>query len=403
MALMLVRLLIIARLLPVEEFAVYSLGLLVSSSFCMLGCLGLQSLLQRDLPVMIVRGREIAGGVLLMQNVLVAIFTLLIAIAAATLLDHIFSGILLNILLVGLVHGLSQQLFTVITLDSRSRSDPIVYANQNILRSIAILFSGPLVVILSGGSEEILYLEIIITAIISLIILLKNNNSKKLILRDITIIALRRLPFVPWNSAIILLLSGVVNFASINIDRWIAAQGLEVASFAEYAFASTILLVGQSAQSIINASVFPALSRNYALNGKFSAFSMACKLSFGIFIIGILVSYISLEILYLIMQQYFIKYININIILPFITTAAVFRLSDFWTSYLIIIGNEKKLLFYSIFNILISLILWLLIINFDIVYINIRDISILAMFLSISSFSMLFLVSLTDSLKQRSA
>jgi len=47
MALMMARIMAAARLLDVPSFATYSTGLLLSTTFCMLACLGLQSLLQR--------------------------------------------------------------------------------------------------------------------------------------------------------------------------------------------------------------------------------------------------------------------------------------------------------------------------------------------------------------------
>ena len=68
MALMLTRLLGYARLLSLESFAGLSLGLLASATLGMTGCLGLQSLLQRDMPVQFVRGRHKAALALLIQS-----------------------------------------------------------------------------------------------------------------------------------------------------------------------------------------------------------------------------------------------------------------------------------------------------------------------------------------------
>ena len=72
MGLMFVRSLVMARLLDVEAFGQYSAGILVSATFCMLGCLGLQSMLQREWPVHLVRGRERSGPVRAAQCHLVA-------------------------------------------------------------------------------------------------------------------------------------------------------------------------------------------------------------------------------------------------------------------------------------------------------------------------------------------
>src|SRR6202047_3435213 len=72
MALMLIRTLVAARILDVNGFAKFSGALLVSSTFCMLHCLGLLQLLQRELPIQIVRHREVAGQKLIAQCLLVA-------------------------------------------------------------------------------------------------------------------------------------------------------------------------------------------------------------------------------------------------------------------------------------------------------------------------------------------
>jgi hypothetical protein len=57
MAFMFARVVLMVRILNVLEFGRYSEGLLISSTFCMLACLGLQTMLQRDMPVMLVRSR----------------------------------------------------------------------------------------------------------------------------------------------------------------------------------------------------------------------------------------------------------------------------------------------------------------------------------------------------------
>src|SRR5438105_6307399 len=121
-ALTMIRSLVIAQLLDVRGFGQFSGGILVSGTFCMLGCLGLQSMLQREWPVDLVRQRERAGLVRAAQCQLVALacFVLGLLAAAAGLAPP---GMSPRLLAVGLVHGLSQQLFLVATIESRSRGD----------------------------------------------------------------------------------------------------------------------------------------------------------------------------------------------------------------------------------------------------------------------------------------
>lgn len=72
MSIMMARTLLMARLLSLEAFGEFSFGLLVSSSFNMLNCLGLQIILQRDLPIMILRHHEKSGAILLSQCLIVS-------------------------------------------------------------------------------------------------------------------------------------------------------------------------------------------------------------------------------------------------------------------------------------------------------------------------------------------
>lgn len=129
MGLMMVRTLVMAKLLSVPSFAQYSGGLLVSSTFCMLGCLGLQSLLQREMPVQIVWHRERAAVVLLMQCLIVttgcAIIGLLLVAAGFSV-----AGLTSNFLAIGIFHGLSQQVFLIATVESRSRGESLYFARQ---------------------------------------------------------------------------------------------------------------------------------------------------------------------------------------------------------------------------------------------------------------------------------
>lgn len=136
LAIMFARLLVAARLLAVNEFASYSAGLLVSSSFCMLGDLGLQILLQREMPLLICRGKSRQGIVLLMQALIVAI----ICASASMIAAWLGLGLILNdtglitptVACTGLIHGLSQQSFLLVTVESHSRLRPLLFAWQYI-------------------------------------------------------------------------------------------------------------------------------------------------------------------------------------------------------------------------------------------------------------------------------
>ena len=120
MGLMMLRILAMARVLDVAGFGTYSAGLLISGTFCMLGCLGLQSILQRDMPVMLMRLRARAGLVLLLQCLLVALACASVGVLASGFVVSA-GGLPSLALVVGIVHGLSQQVFLLVTVESRSR------------------------------------------------------------------------------------------------------------------------------------------------------------------------------------------------------------------------------------------------------------------------------------------
>ena len=109
LVIMMARLLVLARLLPLGEFGHLSQGLLVSGTFSMVGCLGLQFRLQRELPVLLLNGERRAGIVLTIQCILVTLGCALVGVACV-----IVGGATIKVsvlpLIVGIVHGRIQRL-----------------------------------------------------------------------------------------------------------------------------------------------------------------------------------------------------------------------------------------------------------------------------------------------------
>lgn len=358
MGLMLARLLLMARLLDVQAFAVYSAGLLVSSSFCMLACLGLQILLQRDLPMMIVRRRERAGGILLMQCTLVAIAC---AAAGAVVVaggSVSLAGLSPALLLLALIHGLSQQVFLIATVDSRSRSQSLLFARQNLERSLIVFPAGGVAIALGGQVAAVLAAEASISLLIAA--LLQRQQLRAIPLRPTAAVgaAWRRLPAIQWRSALGLLALASLGFLMINVDRWLAAQRLPPSAFAQYAFAWTLLMVAQSLQVVINASLFPMLARRYARDGGKSAFSISARASLGLLAGGVLAALPSWALLDFAIARWFEAYADARSLLPMFLVIAVLRVSDFWSSYLIVIGRDGRLLILSILGAVVAVAAW---------------------------------------------
>jgi len=339
-ALMMVRLFALARLLDIPNFAQVSAAFLVSSTFTMLGCLGLQSLLQRDMPIMFVRGRETAARVLLAQSAIAAYGSAAIAMVAAAAAPFDF-GSPANLVALGLVHGLSQQLFLLGSVESRSRGEPLRFAQQSLVRSVLIVCAG----LAAAGSTRSAAWVVVAELAVSLAlahVLLRNTLAPGA--WRIVHAAWDRRRRIDWHAAWVLLLVSLLGFALTYADRWAAATLLDAHAFANYAFAGTILAIGLSAQGMVNASVYPMLARLFGRSGQRDCYRLCAKLSLGALagsIVAAMPAYFILQ--YAIARWYPAYDIAKDLVAPFLVVAA-FRVSDFWSSYLMIVGYQGRLL-----------------------------------------------------------
>ncbi|HEY8048672.1 MAG TPA: hypothetical protein VIE63_05820, partial [Ramlibacter sp.] len=149
---------------------------------------------------------------------------------------------------------------------------------------------------------------------------------------------------IDWRAAGVLLLVALLGFALTYADRWGAATALDARQFANYAFAGTIVAIGLSTQSLVNASVYPMLARLYARSGQAACFELCARLSIGGLLGSLLLAvpaYFALE--YAIGRWYPAYGIAPMLVAPFLVVAA-FRVSEFWSSYLVIVGYQGRLL-----------------------------------------------------------
>lgn len=358
MSLMLLRLLVMARLLDVEAFAAYSAGLLVSSSFLMLACLGLQSLLQRDLPVAIVRGRERAGAVLLVQCCIVGMLSAAIVMAPIGALLPTVAGLDPGMLALSIWHGLAMQVFLLATVESRSRGEPLRFSWQNFVRSVLLVTSGALMALWVGKAAWVLAAEMFLSLGLALGFARRQFACARRPATIIIAVAWHRLQRLPWRAALSLLAVSFVSFLMVNADRWLAAEALSKPSFASYAFAWTVLLVAQSAQVLVNASLFPMLSRRFARFGHQATFSAGARISFALLLAGTAVALPAWAVLDYAVSRWFPAYSEAREILPVLLGVAVLRVSDFWSSVLIIAGLEGRLLRVNLLGLMLGLGVW---------------------------------------------
>lgn len=355
MGILFARTLLAARMLDVSEFGLFSIGMLLSNSFCMFGCLGFYLLLQRDLPMLIAKHRRVRGAVMLRQ-------TLLFAVAGfVCLLPLCFAGIFSVspiFFVISIFNGLAQQIFLVVTLQSRSEGRSMRFAAENFVRALAVILAIGLSGMLSGTAGVMLFAEAVITLAISTRIFSALIGRERLSSVALWAVAANGLAKVRWAKPLMLLATSAVGFVMVNGDRWLAAALLDHDLFALYAFAGIILLLAQSVQSMLNVSVFPHLAKSYALAGKIATARQTLRYS-----VTVLACSLCLSVLAYWLTEYAIDALfpNYGMSMQFIgwfLLIASLRMADFLTSFLIIAGDEAWLLVINVGSVGFSALVW---------------------------------------------
>lgn len=357
MGLMMLRMLVMARLLDVPAFAEFSGGILVSSTFCMIGCFGLQSMLQREWPIYLVRRQELRGLVRAAQCNLVALGCGLAGLLGAAF-GISLAGTTPALLGIGLLHGLSQQLFLVATVESRSRGEALRFAHQNLLRAAVALALSAAAAQWTGSAGLALAIDAVVTIALSQGLFQKSLGRTRFGTTAVYQLAIRRLSLVNWSSALTMMLVMAIGFGLLNADRWLASDRLDPAGFANYSFAWIVLSIAQSAQAVINASVYPLLARRFAEYGREVAFGVCLRVSVSILAVGAVMAVpLYLAVDYGI-HRWYPRYSDALALIPLFLAIAVLRASDFWTSFLLIAGLEARLLRLNLGAMAFSMLAW---------------------------------------------
>jgi O-antigen/teichoic acid export membrane protein len=356
-AMMLLRTLLMAKILPVTEFADFNGGLLISSAFVMFGGLGLYFLLQREMPMRLVRGQERMAALLLIQSLLVAIccFAVVVVPIAFGIPELMFGP---QIMAFGVFNGLSQQLFLIATTESRSRGLPLLFANQSMGRAVLALAASTGVAIWTQSAAAAIAAEGIVTILLVHAVLIGARKRARIGIRPLIYLAAIRLRDIEWRAAFVLLIASFASYFLLNADRWVAATVLASESFAQYSFAWLMLMVSQALQAVANASVFPALARRFARDGRAASFRLAAILSAGTLLAGAVVGWPTVRLLNFVISKWFPAYESVYAILAVFYVVAVLRVSDFWSSYLIVIGSEVRLLVTSLVAGILGMSIW---------------------------------------------
>lgn len=359
MGAMMLRLLVLAKLLPVAEFSVLGVALLASSTFCMLGCLGLYQLLQRDWPLGMVRGRERQGMVLAAQCLLVASGSAVLwLLPAATGLR--LGGADSTVLALGVLHGLCQQAFLILSVESRSRGDAMRFAWQNLWRSLLMVALGAVAAIGTTSAGWVLVVECLAAALLSVWMFRRAAALAALRVDAVLLLAMRRMGRIDWKAALAMIAVAVLTFLTLNADRWLAAARLEVVDFGVYSFAWIVLLAAQSLQALLNASLYPRLARTFGSGGRSAAFNLCFKYSTAVLVLGVAAALPAWWLLDWAVGRWFMPYEMAVGLLPVFLVVAVLRVSDFWSAYLLVVGREASLLAWNALAALAGIGWWLL-------------------------------------------
>jgi O-antigen/teichoic acid export membrane protein len=342
MALLMGRLLLVARLLEVTEYAAYSLGLLVSMSFVLFGALGLYPLLQRDMPVFWVRRQQRRAKHLHFRAVHATLMLALLGLIGSFLVGY--GSERWPALAGGVVNGATQQLFLLANTESKSRGESMRYALQNFTRGVLLILAAMAAARWLGNGVAVLLAEAAATLAMAAW-LMRGSISRN----TLHLLASPRLYGRPmwrrsWSSALLLLATSLAASALLYVDRWAAALTLDTQGFAQYSFAATVLLIAQSLQAMLNASVFPSLARVFAQTGRTATFQVAKAWSVSLSALGLLLSVPAVWSLSALIPKGFPAYTDTVGMMPLLVTAAAFRFADFWTSYLVVVREERRLL-----------------------------------------------------------
>jgi len=349
----LARIAVYAHLLDVEDFGLLTKLLLVSALFGVVGSFGFQLLAQRDLPSLFYGGRYKAGLISLSKAVIVTtIFALLMF--AYSLLDLPIAGISGLLLCCAITHGWSQQVFMLTLIDARSRLEMTHYAKQSLFKTISTFLVAMVVLMFGGGVVGIAIAEIAVALLVGMALISKTTkNIKKSLL---WVAAIRGFKGKEIKTATQIFTCAFLAFLGTNIDRWLAAEYLDSGDFGQYSFAWISLTAALSVQSLLNAGIFPLVSRKRKEKNSDTAFKITAYISLAMLFAGIIIT-----ISVLIFAQWFIpnnyqRYAPAIPLLMPLLFAAVLRISDFWSSYLIVVHRHHSLMKMQFFLILIALI-----------------------------------------------
>lgn len=358
MAVMFGRLLVLAKVLDLGAFADLNAALIVSGLVGMLSSFGLFLDLQRKLPGQLATGKRRAAATQMAQSILGTAMIAGLGFLAAGL--HLSMGTLTpHAIGLGVLHGVSQQMFLIVTTESRSNNEPIRFALQSLSRALGMAAFAFPIAIATGSASAVIGAESLVTIATTLLIFRKVWTKLNIAPLTTFRLAFRSFDRINWISMAALLMLSLAVTASSNMDRWLSSTRLPHSDFAQYSFAWITLNAAFAVQGLINASIFPMIARRFALRGTWPAFRLTVLTATGILTTFLLAILPCVYIADAAIQKLYPAYSGAIMLIPSLSIAAALRISDFWSSFLVITGNEKTSLAINVVSVMLSLGIWM--------------------------------------------
>jgi O-antigen/teichoic acid export membrane protein len=343
----LAKLMIYARLVSPDEYGAISQIFLVGNTFGIVGSLGFYLLALREIPGLHVRRREFGMAILLTQSVIVS--TLCTIAASIVLIPFVGAGVSsLKVgglgLAVGLFYAWAQLCFQIATTDARSRLEMTRYSADMALRAIVTTAAGVGAILLAWSAYAVVLSEALVTLASALWIGAGVIGRTRIAAARLVWMASRRMKLAAWRASLVLMLGSLLGFLTSAADRWLAAFFLDLKQFGYYAFAWTSIAMAQTFQFLINASLFPLISRRYWSSSSREAFRLSAYLSLGLAGLGALAAAALAPFVQLAIDHWFPQQIGAVVLVEPLLIAAVLRVADFWSSFLLVIRREGLLL-----------------------------------------------------------
>jgi O-antigen/teichoic acid export membrane protein len=323
----------------------------------MFGTLGTQLVAHRDVPRLINAGHRKEAVSMLAQCVVVSSLVAPPFALIAPILGKFFDLSIWEVML-ALCHGFVSQAFLTLVIESKSRLAMIQYARDMLLRSALVTIAGAGAAFMGGGGQAVVFAEAFLTLLMLPFLSVAIFSTSGVRWSDIEPFRIRDLP---WRTSIVLLAGAIVSYGSCNADRWVAASVLKPLDFGHYSFAWIPLLAAQSVQWLLNAGIFPLLVRREAILGPDSALRLTAVISLSVLALSTVGAFIVWAVAGPLIQAWLPKYLEALPILPPLLGAAAFRVSDFWSNYLIVSRSEGALLKVQIVGFSVVFIGWALV------------------------------------------